>query len=51
MKQTSKLTRRQRQFLEERGIAVNEKLRFCKEDTQKFVYYDTEKNRQVVITK
>lgn len=51
MKQTSKLTRRQRQFLEENGVKVTNNLRFCEETDKKFVYYDTSKEKQVVILK
>lgn len=51
MKQTSKLTRRQREFLEERGIEDTEKLRFCCEDKVKFVFFDTESGRKVEVSK
>lgn len=51
MKQTKRLTRNQRLFLEERGIVNTKNIRFCKEDSKQFVYYDIEGEKTVVIGK
>jgi hypothetical protein len=51
MKQTSKLTRNQRQFLESRGIKDTTNLRFCKEDKHVFVYFNKEDGKVYSINK
>lgn len=51
MKQTSKLTRNQRHFLEERGIKNTTNLRFCREDKQVFIYFNKEVGKVYSINK
>lgn len=51
MKQTSKLTRNQRQFLEKNGIADTSDLRFCKEDKKVFVYFNKRDGKVYIIDK
>ena len=51
MKQTSKLTRNQRHFLESRGIKDTTNLRFCKEDKHVFVYFNKEDGKVYSINK
>lgn len=51
MKQTSKLTRNQRQFLERSGITDTSDLRFCKEDKKVFVYFNKRDGKVYTIDK
>lgn len=51
MKQTSKLTRRQRDFLNAKGVKNTKAFRFCEENPKVYVFYNTEKQEQVVYNK
>lgn len=51
MKQTSKLTRNQRNFLEEHGIKDTRDLRFCHENKKEFIYYNKVEDKVYTIIK
>ena len=51
MKQTSKLTRNQRLFLEKKGISDTQDLRFCYENKHEFVYFNKKDNKTYIVNK
>lgn len=50
MKQTRKLTRRQRELLESLGV-VSDKYRFCEETPKKLVFYNVETGEKMEVDK
>lgn len=51
MKQTKKLTRNQRDFLNSKGIEDTYNLRFCWENNKEFAYYNEETEKVEVLEK